>query len=163
FTWTVFRIMESINSPVHHRDPLSQSIQWLPDMTLSRVKLQNWLNDEVVWLGKWLNQEPLGLWMMLKFGLPILVCYAFVVRPIGQVLAAFADLWKEKHLAIIGLGSGTLASYGQKGQKIDYYEIDPAVVRIAQNPAYFTFYDDCAKRGATMRVILGDARLRLRD
>lgn len=61
-------------------------------------------------------------------------------------------------VAFVGLGAGTLAAYGWKGQTIDYYEIDPLVVQVAQNPRYFTFLRDTA---ANVNVVIGDARLQM--
>ena len=67
---------------------------------------------------------------------------------------------QKARLASIGLGTGTLASYGEPGQEITFYDIDPAVKRIASNPAYFTYLTDCR---ATVKIVLGDARLRLQE
>ncbi|MCS6852239.1 MAG: fused MFS/spermidine synthase [Gemmataceae bacterium] len=81
--------------------------------------------------------------------------------PIGQV---FTDYEARQHfppLAFIGLGTGTLASYGHPGQEVDFYEIDKAVVRIARNPEWFTYLTDAENRGVRLNVILGDARLQL--
>jgi hypothetical protein len=83
--------------------------------------------------------------------------------PIGQVFE-----WLEPRLdqsgsqvAILGLGAGTLASYARPEQKWTFYEIDPVVARIAGDPRYFTYLRDC--RAESIDVILGDARLRLRE
>jgi hypothetical protein len=83
--------------------------------------------------------------------------------PIGNVFNAFKGKDAKKNLAFIGLGSGTLASYGDKGQTLTFYEIDKAVIRITCDLDYFTYYKDCVKRGADVRVVLGDARLRLEE
>jgi spermidine synthase len=74
--------------------------------------------------------------------------------PIGEV-------FKEYHggfhrVGILGLGVGILAAYGDKGQTIDYFELDPDVARIAQS--YFTFLKDSP---AKITVTTGDARLSL--
>ena len=61
---------------------------------------------------------------------------------------------------MIGLGAGTLASYGEPGQQLTYYEIDPVVRDIATNENYFTFLRDCR---ASWDIVLGDARLKLQD
>ncbi len=61
---------------------------------------------------------------------------------------------------VVGLGAGSLACYRQPGETFDYYEIDRDVVELAQNPAHFRFMPECA---ADSRVIVGDARLKLRD
>ena len=42
-----------------------------------------------------------------------------------------------------------------------FYELDPAVKRIACNPEFFTYFDDFIKRGGSGHVVLGDARIKL--
>jgi spermidine synthase len=59
-------------------------------------------------------------------------------------------------VAIIGLGAGTLAAYGRKGDIFSFYEINPAIIRAAS--ANFHFLADSA---ATIDVVNGDGRLRL--
>jgi hypothetical protein len=56
----------------------------------------------------------------------------------------------------IGLGIGTVASYGFPGDIFRFYEIDPEVIRLAQDERYFTYLDDSA---AEIELVLGDARL----
>ena len=60
-------------------------------------------------------------------------------------------------VGVLGLGVGTIAAYAEPGERFTFYEIDPAVERIARNPDYFTYLADC--RG-TAEVILGDAGFR---
>jgi hypothetical protein len=81
--------------------------------------------------------------------------------PIGQVFFAFHGPHAKARTAIIGLGIGSLAGYAESGQEFTFYEIDPAVARIARDARYFTFLADAETRGADMRVVLGDARLAL--
>jgi hypothetical protein len=78
--------------------------------------------------------------------------------PIGQVFGALRGDPRLDRVGLIGLGAGSLACYAEAGQHWTYFEIDPAVVRIARDPALFTFYDDCPAR---LDVVLGDARLTL--
>ncbi len=59
-------------------------------------------------------------------------------------------------IGVIGLGVGTLAAYGRRGDYLRFYEINPQVVRIAQDPRFFTYLRDCP---AKLDVVLGDARL----
>lgn len=59
-------------------------------------------------------------------------------------------------IAVVGLGAGTLACYARPGQSWTFYEIDPAVVRIARDSGSFTFLSRCTP-GA--RIEVGDARL----
>jgi spermidine synthase len=77
--------------------------------------------------------------------------------PIGQV---FGSVKRKSRIAVIGLGTGTLASYGKPGQRFTFYEIDPAVKHIATNRDIFTFLHNCR---AEWSIVLGDARLKLED
>lgn len=61
-------------------------------------------------------------------------------------------------VGVVGLGTGTLSCYAQPGQDWRFFEIDPAMVRIASNPSLFTFLSRCAPQA---KVVLGDARLSL--
>jgi tetratricopeptide (TPR) repeat protein len=78
--------------------------------------------------------------------------------PLGQVFRALKPRRPMSEVGVLGLGAGTIAAYAEPGERFTFYEIDPAVERIAQNPHYFTYLSDC--RGKA-EVILGDARLSL--
>lgn len=77
--------------------------------------------------------------------------------PLGQI---FAGLKGREGLRVgaVGMGVATVACYAQPGQAWAFYEIDPAVERIARDPRLFTYLRDCLP-GAP--VVLGDARLAL--
>jgi SAM-dependent methyltransferase len=64
-------------------------------------------------------------------------------------------------LGVIGLGTGTVATYAEPGQEIVYFEIDPAMVRIARDLRLFSFLADAEKLGARLRIVLGDGRVQL--
>jgi hypothetical protein len=81
--------------------------------------------------------------------------------PIGQVVDVAFQRSLGSSVAVVGLGTGSLAAYARPDQCWKFYEIDPAVVRIARDPAYFTYLHDC--EASRLEIILGDARLRLRD
>lgn len=81
--------------------------------------------------------------------------------PIGQVFEVYNAKSTNMPVAVTGLGSGTLGTYSDQGQQWDFYDIDPAIVRMASEPRLFTFLSDCTR--GTYRVILGDARLKLRE
>ena len=66
-----------------------------------------------------------------------------------------------RSIAVVGLGAGTTAAYARAGEAWTFYEIDPAVVRVAREPAFFTYLSECS--AAPVGVVLGDARLRLRE
>jgi SAM-dependent methyltransferase len=57
---------------------------------------------------------------------------------------------------VIGLGTGTLAAYGRKGDDFRFYEINPQVMRVARE--LFGYLGDTEAR---VEVVLGDARLNL--
>ncbi|MFT5051950.1 MAG: hypothetical protein ACI8QZ_003381 [Chlamydiales bacterium] len=76
---------------------------------------------------------------------------------IGLMLAGRPD-GRQSRLGLIGLGVGTLATYGRAGDSFRYYEIDPDVARIARDDGDFTFLEDSA---ADVEIVLGDARLSL--
>lgn len=61
-----------------------------------------------------------------------------------------------RKIGVIGLGAGTIAAYGRPGDRIQFYEINPAVEPIARN--VFTYIRDS---GAQVSVIGGDARTSL--
>jgi spermidine synthase len=82
--------------------------------------------------------------------------------PLGTIFGAFnAKPDASRAVAIVGLGAGTTAAYARAGQDWTFYEINPAVLRVARDPRLFTYLTRCA--GAPVTVALGDARLRLRD
>jgi spermidine synthase len=59
---------------------------------------------------------------------------------------------------MVGLGAGTLATYGRPGDVFRFYEINPAVMDAASK--YFTFLADSP---AHTDVVYGDGRLRLQE
>jgi SAM-dependent methyltransferase len=61
-----------------------------------------------------------------------------------------------KRVGVVGLGTGTIAAYGNAGDFIRFYEINPLMERVAKH--WFTFLHDSA---AQTDVVLGDARLSL--
>jgi spermidine synthase len=89
------------------------------------------------------------------------VSYFHPTGPYGQVFAAFSGPNAKKRIAVTGLGIAALANYCEQGQSLTYYEIDPAVVTIAQDPKLFTYYNDAQARGVDLRVVVGDARLKM--
>jgi spermidine synthase len=79
--------------------------------------------------------------------------------PAGQVFTIGQRTTPFRRVGVVGLGAGSLAAYGRPGQRFTFYEIDPGVVRIAEDPRWFTFMHDSR---ATLRVVVGDGRLELR-
>jgi hypothetical protein len=63
---------------------------------------------------------------------------------------------QARNIGVIGLGAGTVAAYGQPGDRIRFYEINPAVAPIARN--VFTYIRES---GAQVTIVEGDARTSL--
>ncbi len=84
--------------------------------------------------------------------------YYHPTGPAGQIFKVFNSATITSKVAVVGLGSGSMACYGRPGQDFVFYEIDPVVERIARNAEYFTFLKDCPPN---IEVVLGDARLSL--
>jgi hypothetical protein len=86
--------------------------------------------------------------------------YYYPTGPAGQVFEFLSSRGFNDPVAIVGLGAGALACYARPGQRIDFYEIDPVVERIARDPRLFTFLRDCPAQAS---VRIGDARVTLND
>ena len=84
--------------------------------------------------------------------------YYHPTGPAGQAFKLLSRNGFEKPVAIVGLGAGALACYGQQGQDFVFYEIDALVERIARDQTLFTYLRDCPPR-ATVQI--GDARVTL--
>jgi hypothetical protein len=92
--------------------------------------------------------------------------------PFGNLV----NLWSEPPYCTIGLGTGTMASYGRPYQHVHYYEIDNHIRRLSlpgkayytyaeaddiRGKKYFTYLDGAIRRGSEVQVLMGDARLRM--
>ncbi|HWP02225.1 MAG TPA: fused MFS/spermidine synthase [Gemmatimonadaceae bacterium] len=84
--------------------------------------------------------------------------YYYREGPLGQIFASIGTERESRRVAVVGLGTGTVACYGKAGERWRFYEIDPLVVRIANDPRLFTYLRDCPP---AVDVVLGDARLSL--
>lgn len=73
---------------------------------------------------------------------------------VGLAIASIRN--RSIRVGVIGLGAGTLASYGRKGDYYRFYEINPLVIDVARNE--FSFVRDSE---ATVDTVLGDGRLAL--
>jgi hypothetical protein len=81
--------------------------------------------------------------------------------PLGYVFEAFRASPAPKNVAIVGLGAGAIFAHALPAENWTYYEINPAVVEIARDKRYFSYVGECAQ--VPFNVVLGDARLRLRE
>jgi hypothetical protein len=73
---------------------------------------------------------------------------------LSDVFARFGAGFGE--IGVVGLGVGTIAAYGRPGERMDFYELDGDVERIARES--FTYL---ARSRAKVAVVTGDARLSL--
>jgi hypothetical protein len=76
---------------------------------------------------------------------------------IGQAIAAIRERkGGPLRVAVIGLGSGTLACASEPGETWKFFEIDQTMVDTAKDPKYFTYISKCEP---DMKPVIGDARL----
>jgi hypothetical protein len=78
--------------------------------------------------------------------------------PIGQLFSEFDGENQHWNIGAVGLGAGALACYNKDKQHWKFYEIDPLVVEVAQNPTWFNYLNRCNKQA---EMVIGDARLSL--
>ena len=86
--------------------------------------------------------------------------YYHTQSPPGRLYELLAGDDRLKHQAVVGLGVGVLASYLDVGERLTYYELDPEVVRVAQDERWF---DYLAKSRGQVDIKVGDARLELEN
>jgi hypothetical protein len=90
-------------------------------------------------------------------GRPEPISYYHKDGGIGRAVAAIRERKGGPiRVAVIGLGSGSLACHSQPGEDWKFFEIDQTMVDTARDPRYFTFISACAP---DMKPVIGDARL----
>jgi spermidine synthase len=75
---------------------------------------------------------------------------------VGLTMHACCERRNGRNIGVIGLGAGTMAAYGRTGDRMRFYEINPAVAPIARH--LFTYMTDAEARGAQITIVDGDAR-----
>jgi hypothetical protein len=79
--------------------------------------------------------------------------------PVGQAMNMLTRRTPPAaRFGVVGLGTASMAAYARPGQSWTFFEINPAVERLARDNDYFTFLRDCAPAA---KVVIGDARLML--
>jgi hypothetical protein len=90
-------------------------------------------------------------------GRPELITYYHKDGGIGGAVNAIRERkGAPLHVAVIGLGSGTLTCAAAPGETWKFFEIDQSMVDTARDPRYFTFVENCQP---DLQPVLGDARL----
>jgi hypothetical protein len=76
---------------------------------------------------------------------------------IGRAITAIRERkGAPLRVAVIGLGSGTLACASEPGETWKFFEIDQSMVDTARDPKYFTYIKNCEP---DLQPVMGDARL----
>jgi hypothetical protein len=91
-------------------------------------------------------------------GRPEPLTYYHAKSAMAAVIHAVRSRKAAMRVAVIGLGSGSLACYVEPGEEWRFFEIDPAIVDIARDHPRFGFVRTCAPE---VPIVLGDARLTL--
>ena len=97
----------------------------------------------------------------LLTGRPEMISEFYAGGGIAQTFDAVrARIEGPTNVAVIGLGTGTLACSVRPGDTLTYYELDPDIARIARDPKLFNFVSECAP---DIPIVIGDARLTIAD
>lgn len=91
---------------------------------------------------------------------PIASTYYHPRSPIGRIFEAGRGDPRFRRVGLVGMGVGSLAAYAEEGARLTFHEIDPAIVRIASDPALFTYLSESA---GEWDVKLGDGRRTMED
>lgn len=75
---------------------------------------------------------------------------------VGRAIEVLRERRTPLNMGLVGLGAGTLAAYGQEGDRLRFYEINEDVTELALT--HFSFLKDCPSQ---VEIIHGDARLRM--
>ncbi len=86
------------------------------------------------------------------------VSYYGATSGAGETILYAQRRQSSLRIAVVGLGAGSLASYGRATDQFDFYEINPEVIRVAET--YFTFLSECK---ASTHIFVGDGRLKIQE
>jgi hypothetical protein len=90
-------------------------------------------------------------------GRPEPISYYHKDGGIGQAITAIRERKGGPiRVAVIGLGSGTLACASEPGETWKFFEIDQSMVDTARDPKYFSYIKNCQP---DLQPVMGDARL----
>lgn len=157
-------LVDGIDHGLQYAAPSAKSERGKPDLDFSRLPVTYYHPE-----------GPVGVMMQGSnwFAGPVNTFHADARLPaslvgagaqtaLGSPWTQLADVWSEPPIGVIMLGAGTLAGYARPFQAIDFYERDPAIVRlsIVKEPDMpkFTYLADAKKRGAIVRIFEGNER-----
>ena len=84
------------------------------------------------------------------------ILYYVLGSPLTQLLGLPTVAQADRPIAVVGLGTGTVACLGRPGQRLTFYEIDPEIEKVARDKSLFTFLAECPTK---TDIVLGDGRL----
>lgn len=79
--------------------------------------------------------------------------------PIGQAFERVRAAKPSVEFGVVGLGTGAVSAYTRPADHMTFFEIDPLVLKVATDPANFTYLSQCAR--GRVDFVIGDARLTL--
>jgi SAM-dependent methyltransferase len=79
--------------------------------------------------------------------------YYHETGPVGDIMKLISSR-PNQHVAVVGLGTGSMAGWARPDRHITFFDIDPQVPMIANG--FFTFLRRCA---TNCNIIIGDGRL----
>jgi hypothetical protein len=99
-----------------------------------------------------------------KIGSTVPLTYYHPTGPVGDIFKVTQSIFpdpQKTQIGVVGMGTGSIASYARESEKWTYYELDPAIVQIANQNQYFTFLSE-SKIKNTMETRIGDARMMMK-
>lgn len=84
--------------------------------------------------------------------------YFYPGSSVGEIFSLLDGRKGPQKIAGLGLGVGSIACYAHPERNFDFYEIDPLIIKVAENPHYFTFLSGC---GSPYKILQGDGRLEI--
>jgi spermidine synthase len=92
-------------------------------------------------------------------GRPVPLTYYYYGGPISEAVEAARNArGRLDPVAVVGLGTGSMACHKRDGERWTFFEIDPVVIRLASDERNFRFLSVC---GPVERIVPGDARITL--
>jgi len=87
------------------------------------------------------------------------LAYYHPTTPAAGIL--MSDHFNFRNIGMVGLGTGALVSYAERGQTFIVYELDPDNLPVAEEN--FTYIEIAGENGANLSFVFGDGRVSLRN
>ena len=96
-----------------------------------------------------------GYQSMVPERAPIPMAYYHPSGPLGELMSLLGKKQPRK-VAAVGLGAGAVAAYGREGWRVDFFELDPDIEKVAREN-----FTHLVHTRANVTVTIGDGRLLL--